>query len=58
MEFPLHGFKLDRMHALALDPNVTGAVGLRYGKLFIRAKTKFYVDQMKIELEQLWLLVF
>ena len=57
VEFPPRGFKLDRMRAPALDPDVADAVGLRYGRLPMRAKTKFHVDQMKVELERLRLLV-
>lgn len=57
MKFPLHGFKLDRMHAPALDPDVADVVGLKYGRLSMHAKIKFHVDQIKVELKRLWLLV-
>lgn len=57
MEFPLREFKLDRMRVPALDPDVAEVVGLKYGKLSMCAKTKFHIDQMKVELEQLRLLV-
>lgn len=57
MEFPLRRFKLDCMYAPVLDLDVADAVRLRYGKLFMHAKTKFYVDQMKVKLKRLWLLV-
>ena len=57
VEFPLRKFKLDRISALALDSNVADVIGLRYGRLPIRAKTKFHMDQMKVKLERLRLLV-
>lgn len=57
VEFLLRRFKLDHMRASALDPDVADKVGLRYGRLSMRAKTKFHVDQIKMELERLWLLV-
>lgn len=43
--------------APALDPDVIDAVRLRYRRLFMRAKTKFHVDQIKVELERFRLLV-
>ena len=44
VEFPPHEFKLDRIDAPALDPDVADIVGLRYGRLLMRAKTKFHMD--------------
>ncbi len=57
VEFLLCGFKLARIRAPALDPDVVEALGLRYRRLFMCVKTKFHVDQMKVELERLQLLV-
>lgn len=55
-EFPPQGFKLDRLRAPVLQPDIADAVGLRYGKLSFRAKTLFHIDQMKVELGRLRLL--
>ena len=55
-KFPLQGFKLDRLHASVLQPNIVDAVGLRYGKLSFCAKTLFHIDQIKVELGHLHLL--
>lgn len=46
------------MHASALDPDVADAIGLRYKKLSMCAKTKFYMDQMKVKFERLQIPVF
>lgn len=56
-EFAPCGFKLDCMRAPVLKPDVADAVGLRYGRLSMRAKIKFHIDQMTVELERLRLLV-
>ena len=58
VEFPLHEFKLDRISALSLDSDVADVIGLRYRRLPMRAKTKFHMDQIKVKLECLRLLVF
>ncbi len=41
MEFPPCGFKLDRMRAPVLDPDVADAVRLRYGKFSMHIKQNF-----------------
>ncbi len=50
-------FRLDTLRAPPLLPETTNAIGLRYGRLHLRAKTKFHVDQMQIELSRLRILV-
>lgn len=56
-EFAPRGFRMNRLRAPALTPEVADAIGLRYGRLPFRAKTKFHVDQMKVELKRLKLFV-
>lgn len=41
IEFPPHEFKLDRMRAPVLDPDVADASGLRYRKLSMHIKQNF-----------------
>lgn len=49
-EFALREFKLDCQHAFSLALEVVDAVGLRYRRLSLRAKTKFYANQLKVEI--------
>ena len=55
-EFPLQGFKFDCFRITILQPDITNAVSFRYARLSFYAKTLFYIDQMKVELERLRLL--
>lgn len=56
-EFAPRGFRLDRLRVPDLAPEVADAIGLKYGRLSMRAKTKLHTDQMKVELKRLKLLV-
>lgn len=44
VEFLPRGFKLDCMLISSLDPDVADVVRLRYGRLSMHTKTKFYMD--------------
>ncbi len=55
-EFAPRGFKLDRQRAPPLALEVTDAVGFRYRRLSLRAKTKFHADQLKVEIARLKML--
>ncbi len=44
VEFPPCKFKIDCIRAPVLDLDIANAVGLKYRRLSIHAKTKFYVD--------------
>lgn len=49
-KFLLHAFKLDQQRALPLAPKAADRIDLRYKSLSLQAKTKFHVDQLKIEI--------
>ncbi len=49
-EFALRAFKLDCQCAPPLASEVVDAVDLRYRRLFLYAKTKFHIDQLKVEI--------
>lgn len=55
-EFAPREFKLDRMLAPPVAPEVADAIGLRYGTISLRAKSKFYADQVKVEIARLKML--
>ncbi len=42
-EFPLRTFKLDRQCLPLMVPNIVDVIGLKYGRLSLRAKTIFYM---------------
>lgn len=56
MEFVLCTFKLDCQRALPLAREVADSIGLRYGRLFLRAKSKFHANLLKIEIARLKML--
>lgn len=56
VEFAPRQFKLDRQRAPLMAPEVVDAVGLKYGRLFFRAKTKFHAEQVKVEIARLKML--
>lgn len=51
-------FKIDRFCVPIMVLDIANAVGLRYKKLSILVKIKFYTNQMNIKLKWLKLLVF
>lgn len=55
-KFALSTFKLDWQHAPPLAPKVVDTVDLRYGRLFLYAKTKFHANQLKMEIAYLKIL--
>ncbi len=50
-------FRLDTLWVPPLLPETANAIGLWYGCLQLRAKPKFHVDQMQVELSRLRILV-
>lgn len=50
-------FRLNTLRAPPLLTETADAIGLRYGRLHLRAKTKFHVNQMQVELSRLRILV-
>ncbi len=55
--FALRRFRLDTLRAPPLLAKTADAIGMRYGCLNLRAKTKLHVDQMKCEIKRLDVLV-
>lgn len=45
-EFLLIGYRLDTLCPPLLKPNVADAIGVCYGRLPLKAKTKFHIDQV------------
>lgn len=56
-KFPLQAFKLDRQCLPPVTPNVVNAIGLKYKRLFLQAKTIFYIKQVKVEIACLKMLI-
>lgn len=56
-QFARRAFCLDMLRAPPLQPETADPIGLRYRRLLLRAKTKFHVDQMKVEVGRLCVLV-
>lgn len=56
-EFAPRGFCLDTFRPPPLFSVTADAIGFRYGRLTLKAKTKFHVDQMKVEVARLRILV-
>lgn len=56
VEFAPRGFKLDCQRAPPMAPEVADAFGLKYGRLSLRAKTKFHAEQVKVEIARLKML--
>lgn len=56
-EFPQTGFRLDMLRPLPLKPEVADKIGIRYGRVPMKAKTKFHIDQMKVEIQPLGILI-
>ncbi len=56
-EFAPRRFRLDTLRAPPLLAETADAIGMRYGRLNLRAKTKLHVDQMKCEIKRLDVLV-
>ncbi len=55
-EFPPQAFKLDRQHPPLVAPDVADAIGLKYGRLSLRAKIIFHMEQVKVEIARLRML--
>lgn len=53
----LSEYRLDTLRAPPLKPDVANAIGVRYGRLPLKAKTKLHMDQMQVEIRRLNLLV-
>lgn len=49
-EFTLHAFKLDWQCTPLLAPKVINTINLRYKRLSLYVKTKFYTKQLKIKI--------
>ncbi len=56
-EFALRRFRLDTLRAPPLLTETANAIGMQYGRLNLRVKTKLHVDQMKCEIKRLDVLV-
>lgn len=56
-EFAPTGYRLDILRPPPLKPEVADEIGLRYGRVPMKAKTKLHLDQMKIEIRRLNILV-
>ncbi len=50
-------FRLNTLWALLLLPKTADVIGLWYSRLHLRAKIKFYIDQIQVELSCLHILV-
>lgn len=49
-KFALHAFKLNRQYTSPLVPKVADAIVMKYRRLFLRTKTKFHANQLKVEI--------
>lgn len=49
-EFPPIVYWLNTIHASPLKPDAANAIGVRYGRLPFKAKTKIHTDQMQVEI--------
>lgn len=58
IKFTLYRFKLDCWCACLMASKIADAIGLKYKKLFLQAKTKFYIKQIKINIAYLKILTF
>ncbi len=56
-EFASKRFRLDTLRAPPLLAETADAIGMRYSRLNLRAKTKLHVNQMKCEIKRLDVLV-
>ncbi len=56
-EFTPRRFRLDTLRVPPLLAETADAIGMRYGRLNLRAKTKLHMDQMKCEIKRLDVLV-
>lgn len=50
IKFLLQVFKLNRQCSSLVALEVTNAIGLKYGKFSLWAKTLFYMEQIKVEI--------
>lgn len=56
-EFAPRGFRLDTLRPPPILPVTAVAIGLRYGRIPLKAKTKFHADQIKVEVARIRVLV-
>lgn len=56
-KFTLIGFKLDYLCILVLNLEIADLVKVRYKKFIICAKTKFYIDLIKVYFKYLKLII-
>lgn len=55
-EYPPTGFRLDMLRPPPLKPEVADEIGIKYGRVPLKAKTKFHIDQMKVDIWRLGVL--
>lgn len=53
IEFVFCELKLDSQCAPLMTPEVVDEIGLKYKRLFLLAKTKFYAEQVKVAIIRL-----
>lgn len=56
-EFAPTGYRLETFCPSPLKPEVADEIGLWYGRIPLKAKTKFHADQMRVEIRRLGLLI-
>lgn len=56
-EYPPTAYRLDTLRPPPLKPDVADAIGLRYGRIPLKAKTMFHIDQMHVEIRRLNILI-
>lgn len=49
-KFPPRTFKLNRQRPSLTAPDIMNAIGLKFGRLFLQAKTIFHIEQVKVEI--------
>lgn len=57
IEFTPYKYYLDSLHLLPLLAEITDTIGKQYNRFLLGAKAKFYVDQMRVEVACICLLV-
>lgn len=56
-KFPQRAFELDCQRPPPMTPDVVDVIGLKYGRLFLRAKTIFHMEPVKVEITYLRMLI-
>ncbi len=56
-EFLSTKYRLDTLCPPPLKPNIADTITMHYGRLLLKAKTKFHIDQKQVEIRRLNILI-